>query len=178
MHKNHKHTATRWTHINLLQHFYYFWCVFNVLQYVSDFWGVWQYVYYFWCVFNVLQYIYYFVCVFKVQNDFCCCRVFCSMLQLVVLHMCCILSLQHTATHCNALQRTATHCNTLVAVSCVTHVLHSLIQIMCIDVFSVCCSSLQVVTWVCIAASSLNTHVTHCNTLQHTATHCNTLQHI
>jgi len=72
------------------------------------------------------------------------------------------ITLQHAATHCNALHRTATHCNT-------------------------CCNTLQHTTH---AASHCNTPghdnpwescstargPAHCNRLQRTATHCNTLQ--
>ena len=68
-----------------------------------------------------------------------------------------IVSLQHTATHCNALQHTVTHCNTLE--------------------FS--CSPISPSGLVWIQKRyivSLQHPATPCNTLQHTATYCNTLE--
>ena len=63
-----------------------------------------------------------------------------------------VISLQHTATHCNTLQHTATHCNTLQ---------HTAIHIF---------KSIDYPT-------SLPLQI-HCNTLlQRTATHYNTMQH-
>ena len=64
-----------------------------------------------------------------------------------------VYSVQHTATNCNALQHTATHCNALQHTD--THTLP----------YAVVHGCLKSVTAI------------HCNTLQHTATHCNTLQH-
>jgi len=66
-----------------------------------------------------------------------------------------VLTLHHTATHCNTLQHTATHCITLqhTASHCIT--LHH----------------------TATHCNTLHHTATHCNTLQHTASHCNTLQH-
>jgi len=58
-------------------------------------------------------------------------------------------TLQHTATHCNALRHTTTHCNAPAA-----QLKHSMWHV-----------------------STLQHTATHCNTLQHTTAHCNTLQH-
>jgi len=80
------------------------------------------------------------------------------------LHHTCINVLQHTTIQCNTVQHTCnTHCNTS-------------------------CNALQrTVTTKPPGNHTLSrgyegrdlqhTHITHCNTLQHTATHCNTLQH-
>jgi len=64
------------------------------------------------------------------------------------------LSVQCTATHCNALQRIATHCNALQHIA--TH-----------------CHALQRTATHC---ATLPRTATHCHTLQRTATHCNALQ--
>jgi len=72
-----------------------------------------------------------------------------------------IMTLHHTASHCNSMQRTATlqhtetHWNTLQ---------HSATH----------CNTLQDTARHC---NTLQLTATHCNTLQHTATHCNTLRH-
>jgi len=59
------------------------------------------------------------------------------------------MTLQHTATNCNALQHTAMHCNTLAPVN---------------------------ENGVLMAkGAGCDATATHGNTLQHTATHCNTL---
>ena len=58
-------------------------------------------------------------------------------------------SLQHTAAHCNTLQHTATHCNTLQHTA-------SLIGDSCRR----------------LIADSLQHAAAHCNTLQYTAAHC------
>jgi len=95
-------------------------------------------------------------------------------------------TLQHTATHCNALQKVilhystpqpaATHCNKLqhspnVANQSETHTATHHNTLQCT---AACCIALQ------HAATSCNTlqhPATGCNTLQQAATHCNKLQH-
>jgi len=100
------------------------------------------------------------------------------------LHVTCVVILQRTAVHCNALQHTATHCNTLqhTAAHCNT-LRHTILE------------KLHVGSGVTLQ-DTLQDTATHCNTLQHTATHntrelarwmyshtehtathCNTLQH-
>jgi len=77
-------------------------------------------------------------------------------------------TLQHTATHWNALQRTATHCK--YAVNTLQHtVTHR-----CQRIERKSVGSRAILTTHC---NTLQRTATHCNTLQHTATHCNTLQH-
>jgi len=61
----------------------------------------------------------------------------------------CLVTLQHTATHCNTLQHTATH------ISCHTRTSHMMSH----------------VTYDLDKFSLLQHTATHCNTLQHTATH-------
>jgi len=78
-----------------------------------------------------------------------------------------LLTLQHTATHCNTLQHTATHCNTLQ---------HTAIKVdntqITLDRRRVLCSHCNI-----LQLDRRRVLCSHCNTLQHTATHCNTLQH-
>jgi len=115
-----------------------------------------------------------------------------------------ILSLQHTATHCNTLQHTATHCNTI---------LHTTTHYSTLQHAATYCNTLQhaathcnTLSFISLTESPLTTvtchgtqhtcdmsHVhesphtcgmsletvaaTRCNMLQHAATCCDTLQH-
>jgi len=97
-----------------------------------------------------------------------------------------VITLQHTATHCNTLQHTATHCNTRQLHHAATHgntrqhtekhcnrLQHILLGRQ---------NPHQLPRWRPHTATHCNTRqhaATCCNTLQlqHTATHCNTLQH-
>jgi len=88
-----------------------------------------------------------------------------------------VVTLQHTATHCNTLQHIATHCNTLqhIATHCNT-LQHTATH----------CNTLQhtarkrnALGWNKDRPQIWGAHahwLWHRNTLQHTATHCNTLQ--
>jgi len=77
-------------------------------------------------------------------------------------------TLQHTATHWNALQRTAKHCK--YAVNTLQHtVTHR-----CQRIERKSVGSRAMLTTRC---NALQRTATHCNTLQNTAKHCNTLQH-
>jgi len=84
-----------------------------------------------------------------------------------------VLTLQHTATHCNTLQHTATHCNTLqhTATHCNTRVVADSRGVPALRVAS---------DGICSAVTQQLSHcntATHCNRLQQTATDCTTLKH-
>ena len=114
-------------------------------------------------------------------------------------------TLQHTATHCNALQHTATHCNKRTQGSSV-HPVHEWHAVRGSRCTATHCNTLQQAATYCNVLQHITTHcntlehicirrpsahpaheghavrgrrhtATHCNTLQHTAKHCNTLQH-
>jgi len=93
-----------------------------------------------------------------------------------------VVSLQHTATHCNTLQHTATHCNTLqhTATHCNTlqhsATLYNTLQHSA-NWYSVCGVRHSWNLWHDSHYNTLQHTATHCDTLQHTATNCNTRQH-
>jgi len=93
-------------------------------------------------------------------------------------------TMQHTATHCNALQRIATHCNTPQHTTTYYNTLQNtatiaagagMLQqdhlILKNKVPSHCISNILQHT-----AITLQHTATHCSALQHTAAHCNTQQ--
>jgi len=100
-------------------------------------------------------------------------------------HSLCLLkhTLQHTATHCNALQHTAPQSLSLESI---WYLVYSQVSFQRNVAKETCCNELMhtaipcttaFVSWKYLVCGHPSYCTTHCNTLQHTATHCDTLQH-
>jgi len=107
-------------------------------------------------------------------------------------------TLQHTATHCNALHRSAHVCElcvdmngmyTQLEISYLQHsatpcsnarnklqgtATHCEMALRTLKLQYYTCNTLQ---YTAVHCNTLQHNATHCNTLQSTATHCNTMQH-